>query len=50
MKSPKIAYVRAALFAGIAAPGIFCATPIVAQNADEAASNGDEIIVTARRR
>ncbi len=51
MKSPKISFVRAALLAGIAAPGLLVAAPVLAQNAaDEAESGGDEIIVTARRR
>lgn len=50
MKSPKISFVRAALLAGIAAPGLFVAAPALAQDAAEADAGGDEIIVTARRR
>ena len=50
MKSPKISFVRAVLLAGIAAPGIFSAAPVLAQEAGESATSSDEIIVTARRR
>jgi iron complex outermembrane receptor protein len=50
MKSPKISFIRAALLAGIATPGLFVATPVIAQDAAEADNAGDEIIVTARRR
>lgn len=50
MKSPKISFIRAALLAGIATPGLFVAMPVMAQDAAEADNAGDEIIVTARRR
>jgi iron complex outermembrane recepter protein len=50
MKSPKISFIRAALLTGIATPGLFVATPVMAQDAAEADNAGDEIIVTARRR
>lgn len=50
MKSPKISFIRAALLAGIATPGLFVAMPVMAQDVAEADSAGDEIIVTARRR
>jgi iron complex outermembrane receptor protein len=50
MKSPKISMIRAALLASIAASGLAVTAPVMAQEEAASAENGDEIIVTARRR
>jgi iron complex outermembrane receptor protein len=50
MKSPKISMIRAALLASIAVSGLAVTAPVMAQEVAASAENGDEIIVTARRR
>jgi iron complex outermembrane receptor protein len=50
MKSPKISMIRAALLASIAVSGLAVTAPVMAQEEAASAENGDEIIVTARRR
>jgi iron complex outermembrane receptor protein len=50
MKSPKISMIRAALLASIAVSGLAVTAPVMAQEEAARAENGDEIIVTARRR
>lgn len=50
MKSTKISMIRAALFASIAMSGLAVTAPAMAQEEAASADNGDEIIVTARRR
>ena len=50
MKSPKISIIRAALLASIAVSGLAVTAPVMAQDEAASAENGDEIIVTARRR
>lgn len=50
MKSTKISMIRAALFASIAMSGLAITAPAAAQDEAASAGNGDEIIVTARRR
>jgi iron complex outermembrane receptor protein len=50
MKSPKISMIRAALLTSIAVSGLAVTAPVMAQEEAASAENGDEIIVTARRR
>lgn len=50
MKSPKISMIRTALLASIAVSGLAVTAPVMAQEEAASAENGDEIIVTARRR
>jgi iron complex outermembrane receptor protein len=50
MKSPSISMIRAALLASIAVSGLAVTAPVMAQEEAASAENGDEIIVTARRR
>ena len=50
MKSTKISMIRAALFASIAMSGLAVTAPAMAQEEAASADNGDEILVTARRR
>ncbi|GAA3742245.1 iron complex outermembrane receptor protein [Sphingorhabdus rigui] len=50
MKSTKISMIRAALLASIAVSGVAVTAPVMAQDEAASAENGDEIIVTARRR
>jgi iron complex outermembrane receptor protein len=50
MKSPSISMIRAALLASIAVSGLAVTAPVMAQEEAASADNGDEIIVTARRR